>query len=162
MRHSMTESNEIVEQSKEKWLRSKTPEQKRAEIAAKYQSASVNLIDELESMKKVIKFQRECIEGAQFEGMGAIKKNFVDPKITKAVADLTLALTRTVEAKIKLDKHLKKASEESTPEEERATIIEYINSLDQKSRRLLLLECIEYHNSQSTNVNNKVGENDVK
>src|SRR5882672_7349717 len=105
-----------------KWIRSKEPEQKRAEAMAKYQAGSASLMGELEAMYKNVKWQRECVEKNQISGMGH-KQETVDPKTIKAIGELSLALTRLVDAKIKLDKHLKKAGEESTPEEDYQTLI---------------------------------------
>lgn len=114
------------------------------EELSKFRKSSVDLAEELEALIKVAKYMRQQIEVDMTADLG-----FERNKIVKAIADLTMAFSKAVDARVKLDKHLTAEAEALTDEEQLEAVFGYIKSLVPKRRRAFLQECVDFHKSDS-------------
>lgn len=124
--------------------------QARAELLAKFNSTAVDLAVELDEILKVLRFQRQALTNKMTEGFG-YKQFELKAEDAKAATTLTLSYQKAVDAKVKLDKHLKDRAEELTPEQELESVALYIKTLPSTDRRKLLIEALAYHNANTTN-----------
>lgn len=114
---------------------------KQTQNVKRYTAAGLSMLQEMEELLRVIRYEREQIQLLQ------LGKTYVfDSKNVKAISDLALAMTRLADSKMKFDKYSKSAAEEQTPEEERETVKAYIQNLSKTERRKLLNELMAYHN----------------
>lgn len=128
----------------------RTPEQIRKETLAKLLSSSVSLQNELEDLLKILRFQRETLTNEMVSGMAYRQQDLSESLVTKT-SKLTLAYEKALSAKIRLDKHLKDAAAEMTPDEELESVKKYIIDLDSMVRRGVIIDLLNYHNTNVTN-----------
>lgn len=130
-----------------KWERNKDSEKLRAEAYARYSTAGVSLVQELDNILRALAFQREVVEKEMLRGQGFKGETF-DLKLVAATKELTLAYSSAVTSKIKLSKHMKDIAEEMTHDEQVVAVKEFIKVMEQLPRRTLLRELTNYHNAQ--------------
>lgn len=116
--------------------------QVRAELNA-FRKSSVDLAEELTAIVKAVKYLRAGIEN-DMVSEDADRKSLV-----KAVADLTIAYSKAVDAKVKLEKHLKQEAEDLTEEQQIEAIVGFVKELTPKKRRLVVQELLDYHRMSS-------------
>lgn len=119
-------------------------EKLRVAAMAKNDSRGARLVDELEALLKLLRFQREALNNECFEGMG-YKQMAADKSTILKSKELSLAYTRLVEAQIKLNKSLKDIAEQMTPEDERGAVRKYIQAMEPADRGKFIHELWEYH-----------------
>jgi len=116
----------------------------RLEAIARFDQRGVRLVDELNSMLKLLTFQREALQKSLFSEFG-YRQEAVDLKTVQASKELTLAYTRMVEAQIKLDKALKSLADQMTPEEEKETVRKYIRAMTPFDRGRFMDDELQWH-----------------
>jgi hypothetical protein len=122
----------------------------RAAVLARFTTGYVDLQEELESILRVLRFQREALTNKMTEGFG-YKQMELSVENAKLAKELTLCYQKAVDSKVKLDKHLKDRAEEMSPAEEVASVAKYIQGLDSGLRRKLLIDSLAFHNANCTN-----------
>lgn len=116
-----------------------------AEVMSKFSSGVVDLMEELDALLRILKFQREALVNSMTDGFG-YKKMELNPEHAKLSATLASVYQKTVDAKVKLDKHLRERAEDMSPEEEVQSIELFIKGMNPVGRRKLLITLLEYHN----------------
>lgn len=122
----------------------------RKEALARLGVGNIDLADELNEILKVVKYQRESLTNSMVSGFG-YKQDELNPKHAALARDLVMAYQKAVDAKVKLDKHLRSFAEDMTLEEELDSVEKYIKDLDSTKRRKLLISLLEFHNANVTN-----------
>lgn len=120
----------------------------RREAIARNDARGARVMDELEEMLKLCRFQREALKNECADAFG-YKQLAADLKTVQKTEKLALAYTRLTDAQIKLNKHLKEVAEIMTPEEELDAVRKYIQAMPQLERGLLLHRLITYHNDRA-------------
>ncbi len=128
----------------------KNPNKIRNEVIARFSSGAIDLMEELDSILRVLKFQRESLVNSMTDGFG-FKQMELNPGHAKLGSQLAASYQKAVDAKIKLDKHLRDRAEDMTPAEEVASIEAFIKTMDSTARRKLLISLLEFHNINVAN-----------
>jgi len=137
-----------------KWKRSKSMDELRAEAYARYSKAGVSLVQELDNILRALAFQRETLETNMMAGQ-AFKGEFFDPKLVVALKELTLSYSSAVNAKIKLDKHMKQIAETMTYDEQVDAVVNFVQTMDADKRNKILRDLTNYHNEQMLGISGK-------
>lgn len=128
----------------------KNPNKTRSEVLARFATGAIDLMEELDNLLRILKFQREALVNSMTDGFG-YKKMELNPAHAKLAAQLAVTYQKAVDAKVKLDKHLRDRAEELTPAEEIAGVKTFIECMDSTARRKLLISLLEFHNINVTN-----------
>lgn len=111
-----------------------TPE--RAAAFAELRDKTIRIEGELDSLIRIFIWAREALENEMMDGLGHSKKG-LNEAFTKKLKELTQGMNSVVECKIRYDRSRKDMAKNMTPEEERASVIAYIESLKKEDRDLL-------------------------
>lgn len=128
----------------------KNPNKTRSEVLARFATGAIDLMEELDNLLRILKFQREALVNSMTDGFG-YKKMELNPGHAKLAAQLAVTYQKAVDAKVKLDKHLRDRAEELTPAEEIAGVKSFIETMDSTARRKLLISLLEFHNINVSN-----------
>lgn len=123
-------------------------EELRKDALARNDARGIRIMDELEEMLRLCRFQREALKNECTDGFG-YKQLAADLKTVQKTEKLALAYTRLTDAQIKLNKHLKDIADVMTPEEEKSAVRKYIQAMSQMDRGVFISDLIKWHNDRS-------------
>ena len=122
----------------------KSVEELRADAIKQHEKMVVRLGDELDGLLKLVSHQREGLQAEMMDGMG-YKKLGADMGVLRKLKELSAMFGHLTDAKIRYDKSMKQLADTMTPDEERAAVKGYIQSLEKADRGRFLTELVRWH-----------------